>query len=128
QTQPNSLAIRHQEGHWSTDARFFNDDEARKIFKTPEDKFPPHGGLASLWESDPEKWKWVGWRVWHCGFSNKVYVQEYENGTAIGPLLIRPDEHAGQVFIIPNSGRWASRMMRSDAPECESVGRHTVRG
>src|SRR5262249_47220702 len=47
QTQPNSLAIRHQEGHWSTDARFFNDDEARKIFKTPEDKFPPHGGLAS---------------------------------------------------------------------------------
>jgi hypothetical protein len=122
QTQSNSSVIRHQEGHFSTDARFFKDEEARKLFNTPEGKLPPHGGLASLWESDPERWKWVGWRVWHCRFSNKIYVQEFENGTAIGPLLVRPDQRLGQVFFIPNGGRWISRMTPSEASACEAVG------
>jgi hypothetical protein len=122
QTPANSSAIRHQEGHFSTDARFFNDDAARKVFDTPEGKYPPHGGLASLWESDPERWKWVGWRVWHCRFSNKIYVQEFEHGTAIGPLLVSKDQRIGQVFVIPNGGRWLSRMTPSEASTCEDVG------
>jgi hypothetical protein len=129
QTPANSLTIRHQEGHFSTDARFFNDDEAKKIFNPPDGKLPPHGGLASLWQSDPERWKWVGWRIWHCRFSSKIYVQEFDNGTAIGPLLVSDDQRTGQVkdqrgqvFIIPNGARWLSRMIPSEAPACEAVG------
>jgi hypothetical protein len=123
QTQPNNPVIRHREGYFESDQRFFNDEELKKMFPTccPEGKSPPHGGLAALWHSDPEKWQWIGWRGWHCRFINKVYLQVFENGTVIGPLRVYPDQPGGQVFIIPNSGRWLSLETPTEASECGTV-------
>lgn len=122
--QTDKRTIRYQEGHFTIDKRLFNDDEAREIFKTPQGKSPPHGGMAALWLSDPEKWKWIGWRNWHCRFFNKVYIQEFEKGTAIGPLLVHPEQGYGQVFVISNDGSWVSRITPSlKASKCGDVGR-----
>jgi hypothetical protein len=122
QTQPNNSVIRHREGFYEVDQRFFNDEELKKMFNPPDGKLPPHGGLAALWQSNPEKWKWIGWRGWHCRFFDKVYVQEFESGTVIGPLLVRPDRREGQVFIIPSSGRWSSLRTPTEASDCGTVG------
>jgi hypothetical protein len=121
QTKPNSSVTRHREGSFVVDERFFNDEELKKIFHPPEGKFPPHGGLAALWDSNPD-WQWIGWRGWHCRFFNQVYLQEFENGTAIGPLRVHPNQQLGQVFIIPNNGRWLSLATKTEAPECGTVG------
>jgi hypothetical protein len=128
QTRPNREAIRYQEAHFTTDQRLHNEDELKKLFPPPEGKFPPHGGLASLWLSDPGNWRWIGWRIWHCRFFNKVHLQEFEKGTAIGPLLVQPNQRFGQIAIIPTGGPWVSRMTPVQAPECGDVGAQFPKG
>jgi hypothetical protein len=85
-------------------------------------------GLASLWLSDPDNWKWIGWRIWHCRFFNKVNLQEFEKGTAIGPFPVQPNQRFGQVAIIPTSGPWVARMTPVQAPECGDVGAQFPKG
>lgn len=119
---PERKVVRQQDSHWTTDQDLFNDDKLKVMFGAPKDKLPPHGGVAYHWRSDPDSWKWIGWREWYCRFFNEIYYQEFENGIVFGIFHISPTRDEGQIFVIFNDGSWFSRMALAKAPKCRAIG------
>ena len=101
---------------WEKDSKWYRDSDLRRRFKPPTDFGPPYAGLAARWDANPADWKWIGWRKWHCYFSDDSEhlpaYQEFERGIVIAglrPALIEPS--APQMFILFNDGRWLSVSM-----------------
>jgi hypothetical protein len=121
---PAKKMIRYQETSYATDQDLFDEARARQIFKTPNDKKPPHGGIANLWRKDPDKWSWMGWREWHCRFFDQVSFQQFDGGMAVGILRLTPDQDQGQLLALLDNGtfRSASTDPSDQVPKCGEVG------
>src|SRR5258707_1389788 len=61
-----------QQDVWTRNPDLFDDGKLKRMFKPPQGKDPPHGGIAYLWQKDPEHWKWLGWREWYCRFFDEI--------------------------------------------------------
>jgi hypothetical protein len=118
--QGNKLT-RYRKSSWATDSDLFDEEKARTIFRTPADKHPPHGGIANLWRTDPEHWKWVGWLEWQCRFLGKVYYQQFENGIVLGTFRAHPTQDEGQIIAILDDDTWRPLNVSQQVPKCEQV-------
>ena len=99
----------------------FDDSKLRPLFATPDDKLPPHGGVAYHWLKEPDRWKWIGWRRWYCRFFDEIFYQEFDSGVILGPFHASPTRDEGQIFTILNNGRWVERQARVNDPDCLQV-------
>jgi hypothetical protein len=114
-------AILQPDPNWTTDLDLFDDTKLRAKFGTPEDKYPPHGGVAVHWLRDADHWKWIGWRVWFCRYFDEIYYQEFERGIVMGSFHVSPARDEGQAFVIFNDGTWFSRITPGKVPECRAI-------
>jgi len=99
----------------------FDDSKLRPRFATPDDKLPPHGGVAYHWLKEPDRWKWIGWRQWYCRFFDEIFYQEFDSGVMLGPFHASPTRDEGQIITILNNGRWVARQAPVNAPDCVQV-------
>ena len=107
---------------WTRNPDLFDDNKLRRMFKTPKDKFPPHGGIANLWLADPEQWKWLGWRQWYCRFFDEIFFQEFDSGIVFGPFRMLPTQPNRELFIVLNNGFWDKREAApGNGPECRQI-------
>jgi hypothetical protein len=121
--QEQRKAIR-QPDVWTRNPDLFDDNKLRRnpLFKPPRDKYPPHGGIANLWQKDPENWKWLGWRLWYCRFFDEIFYQEFDSGIIFGPFRSTRTRTDRQFFVALNNGSWHQRKASSDrAPECRQI-------
>ena len=102
-------------------AEFFDDGKLRAMFGTPDDKLPPHGGVAYHWNRDPDRWKFIGWREWYCRFFDEVFYQEFQSGIIFGVFHLSPTRDEGQVLVVLNNGRWQSGIAPRKAPDCLQI-------
>jgi pimeloyl-ACP methyl ester carboxylesterase len=112
--------IRQPDTVWAP-PELFDDAHLRRLFNTPGDRYPPHGGVAYHWQKDPERWKWVGWRQWFCRYFDEVFYQEFESGTIFGPFHINPSRPEGQVFVVFNDGARHPRIASPKVPSCKPI-------
>jgi hypothetical protein len=108
---------------WDTDKSAYNDADIKRRFgfEPPEGLGPPHGGVAVRWFANPQDWKWMGWRKWHCQLLDDSEglpaYQIFEGGIMIGGLLAALSESSvAQVFILLNDSRWSSVEMTGVKP------------
>jgi hypothetical protein len=107
---------------WTRNPDLFDDSKLRRMFKPPQDKFPPHGGIANLWQKEPEHWKWLGWRLWYCRFFDEIFYQEFDSGIVFGPFRVLPARADTQFLVVLNNGSWHQRSGSSArAPECRQI-------
>jgi hypothetical protein len=118
----------------SKEQRLFDDEWLRSQFTgIPEGKYPPHGGVAYYWSRNPDKWNWIGWRIWYCRYFNQIRYQPFENGVVLGIFHLNPPlvddgqifnptrddgQKFGQIFVVFNDGSWISRLAAGTAPSC----------
>jgi hypothetical protein len=97
------------------DPKWYDEARLRAEFKPPRGKYPPFGGIAKDWD----KWKWIGWRQWHCTLKpDLTFYREFENGVVVGTL---PDDVAhndGRLFIIFKDDSYQQRYAAAKAPFC----------
>jgi pimeloyl-ACP methyl ester carboxylesterase len=113
-------AIR-QHDLWTPNLDLFDDEKLRRIFETPSDKIPPHGGVANHRLKNPQDWEWIGWREWYCRFFNEVFYQEFDGGIMFGAFRAVPSRKEGRVFVVLNNGIWHQRITENGAPECRQI-------
>lgn len=97
---------------------YFNDECNSKRFDTPKGSSPPDGGLAVLWENDPKKYRWMGWREWHCQHAGITHQQVFEHGRIVGPFT--GAANFAFVFVLMNNSAWRldATLPISEAPAC----------
>jgi hypothetical protein len=114
-----------------SEPRYQSDEFTRRITKTPRDKCPPLGGVASLWEQDRKKWDWMGYRVFQKLFhENKIFVQRFEHGMKIGPLPMGRVDRRGQIYVVPlnNEFNWFAKEIAVDAAGSDWTSREPCYG
>lgn len=118
-TDPSKKWVRQPDADWQAAPEWYNDDALRLRFKTPAGLGPPFAGVANRWSHDPENWKWIGWRQWHCGFDpDQIVLQRFEHGIMIGPFRLHPLNKSAQLFILLDDGSWFPELASGDAPAC----------
>lgn len=112
------------DAHFNNDPRMAYDDHVSTIIEMPHGKKPPHYGVAVHWQNDPENWKWIGGRIFDCGFKPSAFhVQDFEKGMVVGVFkksIINNTQ--GQIFIIFNNGEWRPEATIVAPPECKELG------
>lgn len=99
--------------------KIYQDKDLKRLFKTPAGLLPPYGGVAYQWLHQPEKWKWIGGRLWDCWFDeNQIFTQRFDHGTMLGPLLLHPVNRATQILILLDNGTRRSREAAASPPAC----------
>ena len=96
---------------YSKDSPWWKDTELRKMLEIPKNHRPPYGSMAVLWKKDPEHWRKLGNRLWHCDYNKTALTyQDFENGRMIG--IFRDSQTAddsGRIYILILKGsRWES--------------------
>jgi len=107
---------------WTRNPDLFDDNKLRRMFKTPQGKFPPHGGVANMWLKDPDNWKWLGWRSWYCRFFDEIFYQDFDGGIVFGPFHTLPTQTDSELLAVLNDGSWLkTKGAASPAPECRQI-------
>lgn len=118
-SDPSKKWLRQPDTDWQAAPEWYNDNALRHRFGTPAELGPPFAGVANRWSHDPDNWKWIGWRQWHCSFdSGQIVVQRFERGMVIGPFRLHPLNKSAQVFILMDDGSWFPELASGDAPAC----------
>ena len=71
-----------------------------KGFPIPPNRFPPAGGIATLWLGDMNSWNWIGAVVKDCNASSGSYYRSFEHGVIIGPVPINPGDKQWQMLAV----------------------------
>lgn len=76
------------------------DNEAR-LGKAPSGRSQPWANVAKGWCIQPDRFKPIGWRLFHRGYStNEIFVQNFDNGLIIGPVRRVADDSFGSVLVL----------------------------
>ena len=105
--------------HWEVGRN--NDDSAlRDEFDTPVNRLPPQLGVAAHWRRDPDKWSWIGWLEYSCGFPERsLSYQKFQNGIVMGIFRLSPEvDDRGLIYIIKDDGTWEQQIVHAAPPEC----------
>jgi len=111
---------READTDYAKDPNLFEDEWLKTKFgDVPNDKYPPHGGVAYFWLKDPKNWDWIGWRLWYCRFFNQIRYQYFDNGIALGIFHENPRTNRGNIFVVLDDNSWLVRhAVDTDAPIC----------
>ena len=97
----------------------------KRRFRMPEREWkeglrPPYGGVALLWFDDSADWEWIGWRRWHCAYSDSViHKQDFEGGFIIGRFRRFPSDNSkSQAFVFMKDETWEADVSDLPSPPC----------
>lgn len=117
--------MRQLDPDWPDEGKYYVDADLRKMpmfSHIPKRLYPPHGGIAKHWRDEPDRWKWIGWRQWHCDLYGLVSDQKFENGWIIGVLRVSQTRNAGEVIVLLNDDKWIP-VQANSAPNCKAIPR-----
>jgi hypothetical protein len=109
------------------DTDWWSTKQVTKLFKKfnlPKGAKPPYGGLADRWYHSPEDWQWIGWMDWQCIFprhvpgQNKIFIQEFEHGTLIGPLRKSAENNVAHIAVLMNDRPYELVNFDGEIPPC----------
>ena len=119
--------LRFSDSTWSfrqhadeaTDKKWWDPAYVRAQIGMSADQEPPLGGLAKEWAADIKGWQWLESHSWTCPVNGtKVYFQDFEKGTVIGPFPLHKGGNDSQVFILLNDLTWTSRQAFGQDSPC----------
>jgi hypothetical protein len=104
------------------DTALQKDEYVRQLLRRqiPKGKFPPTGGVATLFQQDIDQWITViGWREADCIIPD-THIQRFEHGWIIGPVLLDPKRSDSRYLVLlDNDERYPEYANAS--PACQTV-------
>jgi hypothetical protein len=84
---------------------------------------PPFSGVALLFKNDPDTWRWIGSREWHCYLDNsKIRYQRFEHGMIIAGLRHKSEDSPDpqDALVLIDDGPWHIEPMEGSPPACNT--------
>jgi hypothetical protein len=120
---PLDLYVIRDNGKWDTKPRLslpstddplctkdYPDAASRLFHRIPKDLQAPFCVVALAWLADSDWWERIGWRKFHCGFDQGIFLQTFANGEIIGPFRSRKDQNHGMDVVLFKDGTWKNHL------------------
>jgi hypothetical protein len=118
----NNRVMQQTDTDWNPGPQWMDETWVRNQLKLPKECSPPLSGVARDWNNDPDRWKVIGCRTWNC--RGAAFVQEFSNGTIIGPISYTPTESdsdplsSKMIVILKDKDKWIARPSSEPASKC----------